>query len=430
MRATLKALLLTTLLMLPLTALAQVKSITLEEAVSVALGENLAIKTSEREVEATEARQSRTTSYFLPKLGVESRYEYFDSPYSRLRGATSNFFLEWNLFNGFRDWYDRKAKGFEFDQAKIGRQKQIIFTKADVEAKFYKVLAVIESIKTFEEAVKRNDSQKESARRRRSAGLGSDADILEFDLYQTELQAELARLSSELKQEQAEFREILGQKSQDLQYIPQGKLIHYHVDDTIEKLKERVPQESQNLIAARYAVEQAEANKKVAFGGFLPQLDIRATYGSRGITETEVAPETAIMGVARWEFFSGFDTSYARSEASAEAAKAEAQLRQTELSTSAQLETSFTKLKAIQDRVDIEAENKVKARKFFDVVTAEYKRGVKNSTDMRSAAQMLLQVLIRDIEYRAEFFEQKAQLEKAIGGEIKISKGSLSGHTD
>jgi outer membrane protein TolC len=409
---------------------ADVKSITLNEAISLALGENLQIKTSEREVDAAESRLSRTSSYFLPKIGAESRYEYLDSPYQRQRGATSNLFAELNVFNGFRDWYDRKAKSLEYDQAKIGREKQKLFTKAEVEAKFYKLLSIVESVKAYEEAVKRNDAQKESARRRGGAGLASTADVLEFDLYQSELQAELASFSSELKQAQAEFREIIGQTNDDLQFLPKGNLTHYHVDDTLKSLKDRVPKESQSLISARSAVEQAEANKKVAYGGYLPRLDIKATYGSRGINETEVSPETTIMGVARWEFFSGFDTYNAGNEASAQAAKAEAVLRQTELSTSAQVETAFTKLKAIQDRVDIEAENKVKALKFFDVVASEYKRGVKNSTDMRAAAVLLLQVMVRDIKYRAEFFEQKALLEKAVGGEIKISKGSLSGHVD
>jgi len=96
----------------------------------------------------------------------------------------------------------------------------------------------------------------------------------------------------------------------------------------------------------------------------------------------------------------------------------------------AQIETAYARLKAVQDRVDLETDNKIKAQKFFDTVAGEYKRGVKNSNDMRSASQTLLQVILRDIQYRADFFEQKALLEKALGGEVKILKGSLSGHSD
>lgn len=408
----------------------EIKQITLEQAIETALQKNLEIKTSERDVEAARAKMSRTTSYFLPHLGAESRYEYFESSFQKQRGATSNLFLEWNVFNGFRDWYDRKAKNYALDQSEVKNEKQKLFTKADTEAKFYRLLAISESIKAYEDAIIRNESQKGSARKRRGVGLASDADLLEFDLYQVELQAEISRLKSELRTAQAEFREVLGETDSSIEFTPNGKLTHYHVDDSLEDLKKRIPKESQSLIAARSAVEQADANKKVAFGGYLPQVDLKATYGSQGINETSVAPETAIMGVARWEFFSGLDTSYAQSEASALAAKAQADLRRLELSTITQLESAFAKLQAVQERVDIEAENKIKARRFFDAVAGEYKRGVKNSADMRAAAQMLLQVLLRDVQYRADFFEQKAILEKSIGGTIKISKGSESGHTD
>lgn len=409
---------------------ADVKSISLDEAIKMALGENLQVKATEKEAEAAEARLNRTQSYFFPKVGAESRYELIDSSFQRQSGATANIFLEWNLYNGSRDWFDRKAKSIERDQAQIARNKQKLITKTDVEAKFHKLLAQIESIKSYDDSLKRNEVQKEAAKRRRSAGLSTDADVLEFDLYHSELQAEMTKVEGELKQAQSELRELLGQKDSEIEYVPQGKLIHYHVDETLLDLKKRLQVESQTLSAARYAVEQAEANKKVALGGYLPQLNITASYGSRGINDTQVAPETMLVGTARWEFFSGFDTVHAQHESTAITEKAKSELQFAELSMNAQLETAFARLKAIQDRVDIETNNKAKAQKFFDTVAAEYKRGVKNSTDMRSASQTLLEVNLRDIQYRAEFFEQKALLEKALGGEIKISRGSLSGHTD
>jgi len=409
---------------------ADVRGLTLDEAIQMALGENLQVKSSEKELDAAEARFNRTTSYFLPKIGAETRYELFDSSFQRQSGGTANLFLEWNVYNGSRDWFDRKAKSIERDQARIGKEKQRILTKAEVESKFHKLLSIIESIKTFEASMKRNDVQKEAAKRRRAAGLSTDADVLEFDLYHSELQAEMSKIESELKQAQAELRELLGQKNPEIEYLPQGKLIHYHIDESLADLKKRIQSESQTLAAARYAVEQAEANKKVALGGYLPQLGLKASYGSRGLNDTQVAPETMFVGTARWEFFSGFDTVYAQNVSSAMAAKAEASLKLVELSINSQLETAYARLKAVQDRVDLETSNKIKALKFFDTVAGEYKRGVKNSNDMRSASQTLLQVILRDIQYRAEFFEQKALLEKALGGEIKILKGSLSGHSD
>lgn len=318
-----------------------------------------------------------------------------------------------------------------FDQSKMSLEKQRLTTRVEVEAKFYRLLEVIEAQRIFEEALKRNESQKESAKRRRSAGLASDADLLEFDLFESDLKGRLAQLKSEYEGLQAEFQLLLGvEDGGAAEYRPAGQLRHFHMVESLEDLKKRIPVESQSVIGAKLALEQAEAGKKVANGGFLPQLDLKATYGSRGINETVVSPETTVMGVARWEFFSGFDTIHARQEAAALAGKAEAGLRHAERSAWTSVETAYHRLKAVQERVDLEADNKAKAMKFFDVVSAEYRRGVKNSGDIRAASQMVLEVMIRDIRARAEFFEQVGVLKKAVGGEIKTVKGSEEGHVD
>lgn len=409
---------------------AEVRSLTLDEALQMAMGENLQIKSAEKEHEASEARLNRTSSNFLPKLGAETRYEFIDSSFQQQRGGTANLFLEWNVYNGSRDWFDRKAKAIEWDQARLGKEKQKVLIKTEVEAKFHKLLSLVESIKTYEDGMKRNNLQKEAAQRRRAAGLATDADVLEFDLYHAELQADMSAVESGLRQTQAELRELLGQTNPEIEYLPQGRLIHYHVEESLADLKKRLHQESQTLISARYSVEQAEANKRVALGGYLPQISFKATYGSRGLDDTQVAPETMLVGIAKWELFSGFDTIYAQNESLAMTAKAEALLKQTELAMQAQIETAYSRLRAVQDRVDLETNNKIKAQRFFDTVASEYKRGVKDSNDLRSASQTLIQVILRDIQYRAEFFEQKAVLEKALGGVLKIQKGSLSGHSD
>ncbi|MCC6276521.1 MAG: TolC family protein [Oligoflexia bacterium] len=411
-------------------AKSEVRTLTLEQAIETALRGNSEIRSFQREVEASEARLGRTKSYFLPKIGAETRFEQFETSRQKLNGGSSNLFAEYNLFNGFRDLNLRTSKALELDRSKIDLERHKLLVGSEVQAKFFRLLALNDSISSIEEALKRNQVQKQSAKKRKGVGLASEADILEFDLYETDLQAEIARLKSDLKSAQADFRRVLGQENTEPEYQPAGKLLHFHIAESLSTVKSRIAAENQSIRSARIAVDQSESYKKTVLGGYLPKIDVKATYGSRGIDETPTSPETTVIAVARWELFSGFDTSEGHGEASALTAKANAELKQAELSALSQVESAYTKLKALEERVDLEAENKTRARRFFDVVASEYKRGVKNSADMRSAAQLLLQVLLRDIQYRAEFFEQKALLERAVGGSIKITKGSESGHTD
>ena len=77
---------------------------------------------------------------------------------------------------------------------------------------------------------------------------------------------------------------------------------------------------------------------------------------------------------------------------------------QTELFAN-QVETAYTQL-AIQERVDIETENRVRRENFSILWLENISVVCKNSADMRAAAQILLQ-LFWDIQYRAEFFNKK-----------------------
>jgi len=53
--------------------------------------------------EYVETHLNKMKSAFYPKFGIESRYEHFNSTSNSEYGSTANAYLEWNLFNGFRD---------------------------------------------------------------------------------------------------------------------------------------------------------------------------------------------------------------------------------------------------------------------------------------------------------------------------------------
>lgn len=55
------------------------------------------------------AKLKASNSSFMPKAGFESRYEEFDSDLDKDNGSSTNAFVEWNLFNGFKDTQNRKS---------------------------------------------------------------------------------------------------------------------------------------------------------------------------------------------------------------------------------------------------------------------------------------------------------------------------------
>ena len=72
----------------------------------------------------------------------------------------------------------------------------------------------------------------------------------------------------------------------------------------------------------------------------------------------------------------------------------------------------------LQKRADLEKNNVRTAKKFYDLVFADFKRGYKNSGDFIDAAQAWYDAEIQRKKLDLEFVEKKLYLEKQLGKRI------------
>ncbi len=131
----------------------------------------------------------------------------------------------------------------------------------------------------------------------------------------------------------------------------------------------------------------------------------------------------------KFELFSGFDYSAQRAEAEAKRLKLEASLKQELLSARTLVESAYWKFNATEARVHLEEQNVERANRYYKSILSDYKRGVKNSVDMRVAADTLLDAMVRREAYKYELVAQKADLERALGGPVETElKSGAEGH--
>lgn len=126
------------------------------------------------------------------------------------------------------------------------------------------------------------------------------------------------------------------------------------------------------------------------------------------------------MALVSWDLFSGFSTYWERKEGEAKQLRAEAQLKMAIQTTVMDTETEFRRLKSVQDRVDIEDKNEDRAKRYYDAVMNEYRRGVKNSADVKVAAELLFETRARRETYKYDFLKERVDLERAIGKPIVV----------
>lgn len=148
-------------------------------------------------------------------------------------------------------------------------------------------------------------------------------------------------------------------------------------------------------------------------------MNLKATHGSLGIRETPDSPESTLGITARWELFSGFESSNNRKVASAQLVKAKAELNSNRIIALSRAEQLKNQLKSISTRIDFEQKNQKQIEKFLKAVQEEYKRGFKNSNDLKSAFELVLDTQVNRAILRADYFQSRAELQELLGIELK-----------
>ena len=362
------------------------------------------------------ARLKASNSNFLPKAGVESRYEEFDSDSVKDNGSSANAFVEWNLFNGFKDMQNRKSLKADAKVADLEKQRTEFNFKWITMAKYTKAQVMQESVEVYKKVIDSNLKTMDSIRLRKSSGKISDADYIEFELFDSKLKQNLITLETNATATLAVLENFSG-VSNVSRLTTQLQPKPLNLDSL--NLKELLDSDKSKLHDSRLKVESAEARKKSATGDFLPEVNLKATHGSLGIRETPDSPESAIGINARWELFSGFESTNNRRVASAQLAKSKAELNNSRVLILSRAEQLKNQLKSLTMRMDFEQKNQKQIERFLNAVQAEYRRGFKNSNDLKSALELVLETQINRAVLRSDYFEARAELQEILGIELK-----------
>ncbi|MFN7823726.1 MAG: TolC family protein [Pseudobdellovibrionaceae bacterium] len=354
-------------------------------------------------------------SKFLPRAGIEMRYESFDSDFEKRKGGTSNAFLEWNLFRGFQDV---SSKTYFKTEAEITQLEQRRFENNlswTLKALYSQAQAKAQAVLAYRSVIEMNQKALESVRLRRASGRISEADLLEFVLFDNRLRQDLITLETEAEQLLSQLEAFSG-LSPITSLTSELKPSPLNLEQL--DIKKLLSEKNSLLEDFRKRNEATESRKKLSKGGYLPEVNFNATYGSLGLRETTVSPETSLGLTAKWELFSGLTTINDQRSANAEWIRARAELAQNEILLLSRAMQLRQNLKNLLLRYELEEKNQKNLEGFLKAVQEEYRRGVKNSADLKDALEMSLETQIGRSQLRADYFEARAELQDILGIEL------------
>lgn len=388
----------------------------LQSFLATTLQKNTELSQMKATTEEAKAQLSTSNSYFLPKIGIESRYESFNSEFEKVNGVTANLYLDLNLFNGFKDLQNRSILNSELDIVQTEQSRFENNLKWKALAKYTEVQALQENVKTYKEYIQQNLKNIETVKARRNTGRLSESDYLEFELFDSNLKQKLIALESELTEKTTDLNAFSGSEIKTpLETLIVPKKLNFANLDLQQLLKS----EKSKLAEYQSRLNNIESRLKLVRGSYLPQVDLTLSHGSIGIRDTDVAPETSIMLKAKWEIFSGFSTRNEYKVALAQLNKAKTTYDMQSISLYSKTQQLSIFLENNFNQYIIAEQNQKKVKRFIQTVMDEYRRGVKSSSDVISAIELSIKSQMNLNQLRVNYFNARSELQEILGVTIE-----------
>lgn len=378
---------------------------------------NLELKQAEENLRALKSKANSFYGTFSPKVSLEGGPQTSKLDGDKTDGTSVYGKAEWNLFSGGAD---RANLDFQKYEADI-QEKHVKLLKSkinrEVSRVYFALQFILESISLKEKALEMNAQQMKIAKAKNISGFTSNSDVLEFDLRESTLRSDLVLLNQQLLQRSRELDVLLSRENSNAAVAVKGHLERQRFEPNRDQLVGKIKDNNEEILLSNLEIRRSEKEKTLAVSQFLPKLDFEAKYGKLASEET-VYEENNNYTVAlklSIPLFSGFTDYNSVKSANSQLSAVKKVQRQKVISLTADLDSTLSEVKALNQRLDLEEKNLERSERYYKLTIEEYKRGVKNSPDVVGASERLIDARIRNLEYRRDLMLTKLKLEELSG---------------
>ncbi|MEK2687793.1 TolC family protein [Bdellovibrio sp. GT3] len=393
------------------------KKITFSDLPTLVREKNEKVRASEIAVSAAQMRTGYLHRSFLPGLNLKAGSE------SATLGSASaeqrNFWgaeATMNIYRGGRDKLEEKIRESKTTQLQAESDRDYHTELRDARKTYWRLVANKNNLVELETALKDNEQNIQSAKRRSGAGVATNADAVQFELEKTLIIQQIKKLRVE--QDALSNRLAIAIAYDDHENM--------ELNDSFAHPPESLPvtsnSDTQNPdIKILEQEHQSHSLKKDQTGRWwIPSLDIYTTYRRPSFLESDTR---ALAKENEW--VSGIQLSMSIGQGLEDYATKRAQELEIQ-STSQKLayakrfadatEHDLTHdLKLIHELIHAADNDVERAANFLKLTKTEYSRGVKNGPDLQDAFSKFYEFKNRRTELYRLFYEAEADLNYLIG---------------
>ncbi len=382
-------------------------------------GGNDIVQASQQRVEAMAEYKGVLGRSFLPKASIFAAQEHFqyagesfqDQPYY---GAK----LEINLYNGGRDRVRSDIANVQHAQQQ-SKLKIIKFRQLeDARKTMWRALYLKELIGQYENAQKLIARNRKSALKRIRSGVSTRSDQYEFEIKSSELSQDIQTARLALEKEKGRLKVLLGIEPHTTIRLVE-EFSHDH--NWRQYIAHSEKDHDYLLEPKQWEVQKASLNSELGAKQWLPKLDVYAwwqQFNRRQDFDRVQSSQRQLTNLGlqmKWDFadFIAGNVQSRAEKSLAEANKLKLNFQKREIENELHLE--LRELELLDGMVHVADENVQRSEKFFQLITDEYKRGVKTSGDMLMATEKLVASKTRKMMIVRDFHIAKAHIKAKLG---------------
>ena len=365
---------------------------------------NVEINSINSKIETLNLEKKINKSLFLPELSIntglgsekiiDKSNETEKGPYLFLDGKI-------NLYRGKRDSITLSKTELQLVITKI--EKEIKSRSLNIES--FKLVTEINNLikenQLIDEELKSNKTELAMARKKVDAGLTTSVDLLDFELKNENLSNEQEKNILKKEEIEKELFNFFGGN------IPIQSLVAKYSTNSqlVSTISSSNFDESPSILLANKQIELSDLNKKTYEAEYMPTVDLESKWG-------QITPGDKFLNSDKREhqvalninipLFTGFNTSGKIQQAVIEVTNAKRQKMQLDIENKTKSDIQIKKIDLFKRILASLDRSTIQAKKYRELTIGEYKRGIKNSPDVISASDKLLELQRKTIEAKSD----------------------------
>ena len=367
------------------------------------LDSNLELSSSISQIENLGLENKINKSLFLPELflsgGIASE-KLQENFYETEKGPFLFLGSKFNLYRGGRDSGLNNKNFLELSSKKIEfeiKKRELNISSFRI---FSEINLITKEIKLIEGELDNNKSQQKMAKKKLDAGLTSSIDLIDFDMKNDSISNEVEILVLKRETLQREFLSLSGRSVE----TDEVETILNSISSSGIDITKVNYENSPKLLLLKKQIDLSSINQESVKGEYLPSIDVEAKWG-------HISPQEKFSNSPREHqaavsitlpLFNGFSTDYKFQQSIIESTQIKRELNQLEKDLKSMNDLELKKVELSKKILTSLNHSLSQSIKYKDLTINEYKRGIKNSSDIISASDKKLELERKILETQSE----------------------------